>query len=86
MKYGQFAARKNAYQEAMADNYLECAEEFYEKTVAKLERKGSLNFTVDSYYHGDFRAHLDNGDGVIFLYAPTYKGGYENILVLYGNE
>lgn len=81
MRYGSFEPRKNDYQKVFADNYVRCSREFYDGTVQKFERDKILDFPLEEFYFGDFKEHLSRcGDNcVIFLYAPTYKGGYEKI-------
>lgn len=72
-----FSQQKNDYQKMMWANLMENSLEFYSSTIAKLERNQSLNFTINSFFFGDFREH--NGEGVKFIFAPTYKGGYERM-------
>ena len=81
MRYGAYAARKNDFQRSKAGDYRAGAAQFYEGTVAKFRKDRTLEFEIAEFYFGDFKEHLDRcGDGgAIFLYAPTYKGGYEKM-------
>lgn len=39
-------------------------------------------FTIDGFHAGDFHHQIDaarENDGTVIMFAPTYKGGYENI-------
>ena len=80
-KYGQFAARKNDFQKTMLDNYIACSVAFYEGTLAKFERNNVFDFQIADFFYGDFKEHVGRaGDNsIVFLYAPTYKGGYEKL-------
>lgn len=73
-----FSAQKNDYQKMMWANLMDKNQEFYARTIAKLERNQSLDFKIKGFHFGDFRQHT-TGDGVSFIFAPTYKGGYERI-------
>ena len=80
MKVAQFHQRKNNYQEEMFKAFIEQSKTYYHNTVAKLE-KGALDFTISSFYYGDFLDFLKNkrGKGVGISFPPTYKGGYEKL-------
>lgn len=81
MKYGQFVDAKNDYQRTMLENYRQGAEAFCQKNIEKFSRGNVFNFEIADFFFGDFKKHLEfaEKDSVIFLYAPTYKGGYEKI-------
>lgn len=80
-KYGQFAACKNDYQRTMLENYVSGAQEFYEGTLAKFAKNAVFEFRIADFFYGDFKKHVERADpdSLIFLYAPTYKGGYEKL-------
>ena len=80
LKVAQFHLRKNDYQEEMFNAFIEQSGTYYSNTVKKLE-KGALNFSIDSFYYGDFLDFLKKkrGKGVGISFPPTYKGGYEKI-------
>ena len=81
MRYGAYAARKNDYQRSRIEDYRAGARQFYEGTVEKFRKQDVFGFRIEEFYFGDFTDHLENcGDsGAVFLYAPTYKGGYEKL-------
>lgn len=80
MKVAQFHQRENNYQEEMFNAFIEQSKTYYHNTVTKLE-KGALDFTISSFYYGDFLDFLKNkrGKGVGISFPPTYKGGYEKL-------
>lgn len=86
-KYGQFASRKNDFEKTMLENYISGAQTFYDGTRAKFERNKVFDFRIEEFFYGDFKKHIARSDenSLIFLYAPTYKGGYER-LYAYLNE
>ena len=86
-KYGQFADRKNDFQTTMLENYISGARTFYDGTRDKFERNRVFDFQIADFFYGDFKKHVARADNnsLIFLYAPTYKGGYEK-LYTYLNE
>ena len=86
-KYGQFADRKNDFQSTMLENYISGARTFYDGTRAKFERNRFFDFQISDFFYGDFKKHVAGAgkEAIIFLYAPTYKGGYEK-LYAYLNE
>lgn len=52
----------------------------------RIEREKLLNytdgFTIDGFHAGDFHDQIDaarENEGSVIMFAPTYKGGYENI-------
>lgn len=81
MKIGQFAARKQDYQRMMWSNYKTEHRQFFDKTFGNFESKKPFDFDIASFYFGDFKVHLANApdDATMFLYAPTYKAGYEKL-------
>ena len=80
-KYGQFASQKNDFERTMLENYISGAQTFYEGTLAKFERNKFFEFKIEEFFYGDFKKHIERAgeDGLVFLYAPTYKGGYEKL-------
>lgn len=80
-KYGQFAARKNDFQRTMLDNYIAGADRFYEGTLSKFKKNSVFEFEITEFFYGDFKKHIARADenSLVFLYAPTYKGGYEKL-------
>lgn len=80
-KYGQFAEQKNDFQKTMLENYVSGAQTFYDGTRAKFERNKVFEFSIEDFFYGDFKKHVARADenSLIFLYAPTYKGGYEKL-------
>jgi len=81
MQIGQFAAKKNEYQCMMWDNYRAEHRQFFDKTLKSFESRKPFDFKIASFFFGDFKEHLAKatGDSTIFLYAPTYKAGYEKL-------
>lgn len=86
MKVAQFHQRKNNYQEEMFNAFIEQSKTYYRNTVTKLE-KGAFDFTISSFYYGDFLDFLKmkKGKGIGISFPPTYRGGYEK-LFSYVNE
>ncbi|PJZ28738.1 hypothetical protein [Leptospira kmetyi] len=79
LKTSKFRPQKNDFQKEMWESYLEKGEEFYDRTLKKFEAGGVFDFKIESFYFGDFLKHVQNCNGVSFLFAPTYKGGYEKM-------
>lgn len=79
LKTTKFRPCSNDFQREMWESYLEKGDEFYERTIKKFETGGVFDFKIESFYFGDFLNHILNCDGVSFLFAPTYKGGYEKM-------
>lgn len=79
LKTSKFRPQKNDFQKEMWESYLEKGDEFYDRTLRKFESGGVFEFKIESFYFGDFLNHVQNCDGVSFLFAPTYKGGYEKM-------
>ncbi|MDV6237617.1 hypothetical protein CH379_018445 [Leptospira ellisii] len=79
LKTSKFRPQKNDFQKEMWESYLEKGNEFYERTLKKFETGGVFDFKIESFYFGDFLKHVQNCDGIRFLFAPTYKGGYEKM-------
>ena len=65
----------------MLENYISGAQTFYDGTRAKFERNKVFEFSIAEFFYGDFKKHVARADenSLIFLYAPTYKGGYEKL-------
>ncbi|MEI8032997.1 MAG: hypothetical protein WCH05_06610 [Chlorobiaceae bacterium] len=82
MRLSKFAAQKNDYQKTFYEVMMTDAPRYYENTVSKLE-KGAFDFSIKSFYFGDFRDFLDlpkkKEGGVGISFPPTYKAGYEKI-------
>ena len=80
LKVAQFHQRKNDYQEEMFNAFIEQSKIYYDNTIKKLE-KGALDFSIQSFYYGDFLDFLKmkRGKGVGISFPPTYKGGYEKL-------
>lgn len=80
LKVAQFHQRKNDYQEEMFNAFIEQSKIYYDNTIKKLE-KGALDFSIQSFYYGDFLDFLKmkKGKGVGISFPPTYKGGYEKM-------
>lgn len=80
LKVAQFHQRKNDYQEEMFNAFIEQSKIYYDNTIKKLE-KGALDFSIQSFYYGDFLDFLKmkRGKGVGIRFPPTYKGGYEKL-------
>lgn len=80
LKVAQFHQRKNDYQEEMFNAFIEQSKIYYDNTIKKLE-KGALDFSIQSFYYGDFLDFLKmkRGKGVGISFTPTYKGGYEKL-------
>lgn len=80
LKVAQFHQRKNDYQEEMFNAFIEQSKIYYDNTIKKLE-KGALDFSIQSFYYGDFLDFLKmkRGKGVGISLPPTYKGGYEKL-------
>lgn len=80
LKVAQFHQRKNDYQEEMFNAFIEQSKIYYDNTIKKLE-KGALDFSIQSFYYGDFMDFLKmkRGKGVGISFLPTYKGGYEKL-------
>lgn len=80
-RFGQFADRKNDFQRTMLENYVTGARRFYEGTMERFSRLDLFGFHIEDFYYGDFKRHLERATDkdVVFLYAPTYKGGYEKL-------
>lgn len=80
-KFGQFAECKNDFQKTMLENYISGAPAFYEGTLAKFSKNAVFEFQIAEFFYGDFKKHVSRSDSssLVFLYAPTYKGGYEKL-------
>lgn len=80
-KYGQFAEQKNEFERTMLENYVSGARAFYDGTMAKFDRNDVFDFKIEEFFYGDFKTHVANAgeNAIVFLYAPTYKGGYEKL-------
>ena len=80
LKVAQFHQRKNDCQEEMFNAFIEQSKIYYDNTIKKLE-KGALDFSIQSFYYGDFLDFLKmkRGKGVGISFPPTYKGGYEKL-------
>lgn len=80
LKVAQFHQRKNDYQEEMFNAFIEQSKIYYDNTIKKLE-KGALDFSIQSFYYGDFLDFLKmkRGKGVGISFPPTSKGGYEKL-------
>lgn len=80
LKVAQFHQRKNDYQEEMFNAFIEQSKIYYDNTIKKLE-KGALDFSIQSFYYGDFLDFLKmkRGKGVGISFPQTYKGGYEKL-------
>lgn len=80
-KIGKFAGVKNAYEQTMLDNYLAGAGEFFQGTMDKFQRGDVFNFRIAEFFFGDFKEHIARAqdNALVFVYAPTYKGGYEKL-------
>lgn len=80
LKVAQFHQRKNDYQEEMFNAFIEQSKIYYDNTIKKLE-KGALDFSIQSFYYGDFLDFLKmkRGKGVGISFPLTYKGGYEKL-------
>jgi hypothetical protein len=81
MRIGQFAAKKNDYQCVMWENYKIEHRQFFDNTLKNFEERKLFDFNIASFFFGDFKEHLAQatGESTIFLYAPTYKAGYEKL-------
>jgi hypothetical protein len=81
MRYGQFVAQKNDYQCMMCENYRNGAQQFFQNTLKQFQKKQCFDFKINNFFFGDFKKHLASAkqEDTIFLYAPTYKGGYEKL-------
>lgn len=79
MDISEFEKRSNLYQENMYNNFISYNKDFYDNTIQKLEKSGSLDFQIENFYFGDFRDHLKDCPGISVLFAPTYTGGYEKM-------
>lgn len=78
LRLSKFAARKNEYSKNQFDTWINNAPQFFNLSREKL--KEGLNFRIKDFYFGDFMEHFNaQEDGIYFLYAPTYTGGYEKI-------
>lgn len=71
----------NQYSRAHFDHILRNLADYH-----RIEREKLLNytdgFTIDGFHAGDFHDQIEaarENDGTIIMFAPTYKGGYENI-------
>ncbi|MDR2641564.1 MAG: hypothetical protein LBC74_02095, partial [Planctomycetaceae bacterium] len=47
----------------------------------QFQKRQCFDFRISDFFFGDFKTHLMNApeNSTIFLYAPTYKGGYEKL-------
>jgi hypothetical protein len=82
MRVGKFAEMKNEFQRTMMENYLSGAKEFCQGTLDKFEHNAVFDFKIADFFYGDFKEHISQADPAntaVFLYAPTYKGGYEKL-------
>lgn len=71
----------NQYSRAHFDHILRNLADYH-----RIEREKLLNytdgFTIDGFHAGDFHDQIKaarENDGTVIMFAPTYKGGYENI-------
>ncbi|ECC8734496.1 hypothetical protein DLB77_19330 [Salmonella bongori] len=71
----------NQYSRAHFDHILRNLADYH-----RIEREKLLNytdgFTIDGFHAGDFHDQIEaarENDGTVIMFAPTYKGGYENI-------
>ena len=81
LKVAPFWKRANEYQDRMFRAYMGESKVYFERTLAKLEKNDPFNFQIRSFFFGDFRDHIQK-EGVVCLFAPTYKGGYEKLYQL----
>ncbi|MCD1124823.1 hypothetical protein LPW36_02030 [Jinshanibacter sp. LJY008] len=54
----------------------------YHRTEREKINRYIDGFTIDDFFQGDFRQQIvraKENDGTIMMFAPTYKGGYEQI-------
>lgn len=54
----------------------------YHRTEREKLLRYTDGFTIDGFHAGDFHHQIDaarENDGSVIMFAPTYKGGYENI-------
>lgn len=80
LRLSKFADRKNDFKAQMYDSYMMCANDYFTRSVEKMERNEQFNFCVESFFYGDFVSHLNmNEDGIGICFPPTYKGGYEKM-------
>jgi len=79
MNICKFSGAKNDYQKQMFNSYMEKNGQFYERTLKKFNTKEMFNFKIESFFYGDFKEHIKRADGIVFLFAPTYTGGYEKL-------
>lgn len=81
MRLSKFAKMKNDYEREFYHNFIVNANDYYAKTIAKMEKNQQFGFQIDSFNYGDFIEHLKskkpNQIGISF--PPTYKGGYEKM-------
>jgi hypothetical protein len=71
----------NQYSQAHFAHIMRNLPEFYRIEREKLLRYTD-GFTIDGFHAGDFHQQIDaarDNDGTVIMFAPTYKGGYENI-------
>ncbi|EIX6431215.1 hypothetical protein MKU92_000032 [Salmonella enterica] len=56
--------------------------DIYHSTEREKLQRYTDGFALDGFYAGDFHHQIDaarENDGTVIMFAPTYKGGYENI-------
>lgn len=71
----------NQYSQAHFAHIMRNLPEYFRIEKEKLQRYTD-GFSIDGFYSGDFHHQIDasrENDGTVIMFAPTYKGGYENI-------
>ncbi|HGY5076915.1 TPA: hypothetical protein ACNV27_002102 [Citrobacter gillenii] len=71
----------NQYSQAHFAHILRNLSDYHRTEKEKLLRYTD-GFTIDGFYAGDFQHQIEaarENDGTVIMFAPTYKGGYENI-------
>lgn len=71
----------NQYSQAHFAHILRNLADYHRIEKAKLQRYTD-GFSIDGFHAGDFHHQIDaarENDGTVIMFAPTYKGGYENI-------
>ncbi len=71
----------NQYSQAHFAHVLRNLDDYHRDEKEKLLRYTD-GFTLDSFHAGDFHHQIEaarENDGTLIMFAPTYKGGYENL-------
>lgn len=81
MRISKFVKLKNDYEKEFYHNFIVNASDYYEKSIAKMNRNQQFDFKINNFFYGDFVEHLKSKqpNQIGLAFPPTYKGGYEKM-------